>query len=151
MITTPFRKESMKCCHNSFSPLVGSAPAGGSFFFSSNHPPYLQWIVKNFQKHPIKVSSECPYYEGGVLMTDTLSPEVKSALSGITTDHFFTPEQFQKDIDYYRAQIITKALLDAELISLEEYHKLSELNAKSFSPFLVDIFPNTVDNTAVQR
>jgi len=34
---------------------------------------------------------------------------------------------------------------------LEEYHKLSELNAKSFSPFLVDIFPNTVDNTAVQR
>ena len=140
----------MKCCHNSFSPLVGSAPAGGSFF-SSNHPPYLQWIVKNFQKHPIKVSSECPYYEGGVLMTDTLSPEVKSALSGITTDHFFTPEQFQKDIDYYRAQIITKALLDTELISLEEYHKLSELNAKSFSPFLVDIFPNTVDNTAVQR
>ena len=69
-------------------------------------------------------------------MTDTLSPEVKSALSGITTDHFFTPEQFQKDIDYYRAQIITKAMLDAELISLEEYHKLSELNAKSFSPFL---------------
>lgn len=84
-------------------------------------------------------------------MTDTLSPEVKSALSGITTDPFFTPEQFQKDIDYYRAQKITKALLDAELISLEEYHKLSELNAQSFSPFLVDIFPNTVDNTAVQR
>ena len=84
-------------------------------------------------------------------MTDTLSPEVNSALSGITTDRFFTPEQFQKDIDYYRAQKITKALLDAELISLEEYHKLSGLNAQSFSPFLVDIFPNTVDNTAVQR
>ena len=109
----------MKCCHNSFSPLVGIMPTGGSFF-SSNHPPHLQWIVKNFQKHPIKAPSECPYYEGGVLMTDTLSPEVKSALSGITTDHFFTPEQFQKDIDYYRAQKITKALLDAELISLEE-------------------------------
>ena len=84
-------------------------------------------------------------------MTDTLSPEVKSALSGVTTDRFFTPEQFQRDIDYYRAQIIAKALLGAELISMEEYHKLSDLNAQSFSPFLVDIFPNTVDKPSVQR
>ncbi len=84
-------------------------------------------------------------------MTDALSPEVKSALSGVTTDRFFTPEQFQRDIDYYRAQIIAKALLDAELISLEEYHKLSDLNAQSFSPFLVDILPNTVDKPSVQR
>jgi hypothetical protein len=108
----------------------------------------LQAALFYFVKSPSPPPVES---KGGVLMTNTLSPEVKSALSGITTDHFFTPEQFQKDIDYYRAQIITKALLDAELISLEEYHKLSELNAKSFSPFLVDIFPNTVDNTAVQR
>ena len=50
----------MKCCHNSFSPLVGSAPAGDSFF-SSNRPPYLQWIVTggvfpmtNEQKEQVK-------------------------------------------------------------------------------------------------
>ena len=84
-------------------------------------------------------------------MTDTLNPEIRSALADVTTDHFFTPEQFQRDIDYYRAQNIAKVLLDAELITLSEYDKLSELNAKTFSPFLVEIFPKTVDSTAVQR
>ena len=80
-----------------------------------------------------------------------IDKQIKSALDGITTDHFFTEEQFQKDIDFYRAQIIAKLMLDAGLISVVEYDKLSILNAKTFSPFLVDIFPNTVDNTAVQR
>ena len=71
-------------------------------------------------------------------MTDTLNQEVKSALKDVMTDRFFTPEQFQQDIDYYRAQSIAKSMLEADLISLEECQKLSELNAKSFSPFLVD-------------
>ena len=27
-----------------------------------------------------------------------------AALEGISTEHLFTPEQFQQDVDYYRAQ-----------------------------------------------
>ena len=42
---------------------------------SSNRPPYLQWIVKNFQKHPIKVPSECPYYEGGAIHAEKKTAE----------------------------------------------------------------------------
>ena len=80
-----------------------------------------------------------------------LDKDIKTSLDGVTTDHFFTPEQLQKDIDYYRAQTIAKSMLDAELISADEFNILSSLNAKSFSPFLVDIFPKTVDNTTVQR
>ena len=55
------------------------------------------------------------------------------------------------EINYYRAQKITEQLYASGMISFDEYDKLTALNRKTFSPFLVDIFPNTVDNTAVQR
>ena len=35
--------------------------------------------------------------------------------------------------------------------SEQAYDKLSNLNRKTFSPFLADIFPNTVDNSSKQR
>ena len=65
----------------------------------------------------------------------------------ISTAHLFTAEQFQKDIDYYRAQKIADALLNSGLISLAQFNKLTELNRKSFSHFLAEIMPETVDNT----
>lgn len=80
-----------------------------------------------------------------------LDPDLAAALDGVSTDHFFTPEQFQQDVDYFRAQRISKTLLDAGLISLSQFDKLSEMNRKTFSPFLADIFPNAVDNSSKQR
>ena len=80
-----------------------------------------------------------------------LDPDLVAALDGVSTDHFFTPEQFQQDVDYFRAQRISKTLLDAGLISLSQFDKLSEMNRKTFSPFLEDIFPNTVDKSSKQR
>ena len=77
--------------------------------------------------------------------------DLAAVLDGVTTEHFFTEEQFQRDVDYFRAQQITKAMLDAGLISLSQFDKLSNLNRKSFSPFLADIFPNTVDKSSKQR
>ena len=86
-------------------------------------------------------------------MTQTTLPDTQlaAALDGVTTEYFFTPEQFQQDVDFYRAQQISKAMLDAGLISLSQFDKLSEINRKTFSPFLADIFPNTVDNSSKQR
>ncbi len=86
-------------------------------------------------------------------MTQITLPDsdLATALDGVTTDHFFTDEQFQRDVDYFRAQKLTKAMLDAGLISLSQFDKLSNLNRKTFSPFLADIFPNTVDNSSKQR
>ena len=80
-----------------------------------------------------------------------LDPDLAAALDGVSTDHFFTPEQFQQDVDYFRAQQISKTLLDAGLISLSQFDKLSEMNRKTFSSFLADIYPNTVDNSSKQR
>ena len=75
-----------------------------------------------------------------------------AALEGISTEHLFTPEQFQQDVDYYRAQCITKSLLDSGLISLShQSNKLTALNRKSFSPFLAEIMPEPVDITSIQR
>ena len=66
---------------------------------------------------------------------------------GISTERYFTAEQFQKDVDYYRAQKIANSLLSSGLISLVQFNKLTELNRKSFSPFLTEIMPEIVDNT----
>ena len=76
-------------------------------------------------------------------MTQITLPDadLTAALDGITTDHFFTEDQFQKDVDYYRAQRITKIMLDAGLISLSQFDKLTAMNRKSFSPFLHEIMP----------
>ena len=64
-----------------------------------------------------------------------------AALDGVSTDRFFTREQFQKDVDYYRAQRIARSMLDAGLISLRQFCSLTALNRTSFSPFLAQIMP----------
>ena len=77
-------------------------------------------------------------------MTQITLPDadLAAALDGVSTDHFFTEEQFQRDMDYYRAQTIAKTMLDAGLISLSQFDKLTALNRRSFSPFLAEIMPN---------
>lgn len=70
-----------------------------------------------------------------------LDADLAAALDGVTTDRFFTDEQFQRDVDYYRAQTIAKTMLDTGLISLSQFNKLTVLNRKSFSPFLAEIMP----------
>lgn len=70
-----------------------------------------------------------------------LDADLTAALDGVTTDRFFTDEQFQRDVDYYRAQNIAKTMLDTGLISLSQFNKLTVLNRKSFSPFLAEIMP----------
>lgn len=76
-------------------------------------------------------------------MTQITLPDtdIAAAFDGVTTEYFFTAEQFQRDVDYYRAQNIAKSMLDTGLISLSQFNKLTALNRKSFSPFLHEIMP----------
>ena len=53
-----------------------------------------------------------------------------------------TQEQLQNDFDYYRAEKITKKLLDAGLITAEEYKKTMKLNRETFKPFLYQLMPD---------
>lgn len=53
-----------------------------------------------------------------------------------------TTEQLQRDTGYHKAQLLLQNLLDSGLISLSEYNKITLLNRKTFSPYLVEIMPN---------
>ena len=48
----------------------------------------------------------------------------------------WTPEEVQRDYDYFMAQKAVKLLLENKLISLSEFDKLTELNRKTFYPYL---------------
>lgn len=49
--------------------------------------------------------------------------------------------QIQQDYDYFIAQKIANTMLSAELISLVEFNKLTQINRDTFSPMLAEIMP----------
>lgn len=53
-----------------------------------------------------------------------------------------TQEQLCNDAGYHRSEQLLISMLNCELISVDEFNKITELNRKSFSPYLVDIMPN---------
>ena len=54
------------------------------------------------------------------------------------------------EINYYRAQKITEKLYASGMISFDEYDKITAFNRQSFSPFLVDLLPKTLDKSCNQ-
>ena len=50
-------------------------------------------------------------------------------------------EQMQNEYNYVLAQQITKRLLEAGLITKDEFHKITAKNRESFSPLLGRIMP----------
>lgn len=53
----------------------------------------------------------------------------------------WTPEEVQRDYDYFMAQKAAELLLENKLISLSEFDKLTELNRKTFYPYLSELIP----------
>ncbi len=76
-----------------------------------------------------------------------LDGNLAAHFEGMTTEHFFTEEQFQRDVDYYRSQIIARRMLEAGLITTAQFNRLTELNRQSFLPFLVEIMPKLLDKS----
>ena len=76
----------------------------------------------------------------------TIQPK---ALSGIVMPNentnvksgYFTHERIQGDLNYIRAQGITKQMLDDGLISVAEFNKLTAINRETFSPLFAEIIP----------
>ena len=54
------------------------------------------------------------------------------------------------EINYYRAQILTRLLFESGLITAGECDKLTELNRASFSPSLADLLLKTLEKPAAQ-
>lgn len=58
-----------------------------------------------------------------------------------TRSGYFTQERITGDLDHYRAQRLAKAMLDAGLISIGEFNKLSVINRETFRPLFAEIMP----------
>ena len=48
--------------------------------------------------------------------------------------HEITQEELQRDFDYYRAQKVLETMFMFGMISVDEFHKISAINRKTFSP-----------------
>ena len=53
--------------------------------------------------------------------------------------HEITQEELQREFDYYRAQQMLETMFMFGMISVDEFHKISAYNRKTFSPFLAEI------------
>lgn len=53
----------------------------------------------------------------------------------------WTPEEVQRDYDYFMAQKAAEQLLKGKLISLSEFDKLTQINRETFYPYLVELMP----------
>lgn len=50
-------------------------------------------------------------------------------------------EQIQREFNYIQAENISKKMLEKGLINEVEFDRITELNRKTFSPFLAKIMP----------
>ena len=55
------------------------------------------------------------------------------------TAHRLTEKQFYDEINYYRAEKLTKKMLDAGLITPDEHDKILEEARKIFVPILAEL------------
>ena len=56
-------------------------------------------------------------------------------------------KQVISEIDYHRAQRITEILYHMDLITFEEYEKITKQNRCTFSPILVELLPTPTKET----
>ena len=53
----------------------------------------------------------------------------------------FTDEELKQEYSYYLAQKLLKKMLENDMISADEFNKITEKNRESFSPYLAEIMP----------
>lgn len=55
--------------------------------------------------------------------------------------HKITKEELQQEYDFYRAQQMLETMFMFGMISVDEFHKITAQNRKTFSLFLAEIMP----------
>ena len=82
---------------------------------------------------PLKTACNLQWKTGGGYVMPNENTNVQSG--------YFTQERIQGDLDYSRAQDISKKMLDDGLISVAEFNKLTAINRETFSPLFAEIMP----------
>ena len=52
------------------------------------------------------------------------------------------------ELNYYKAQAITELLYARDMITFDEYDKLTDLNRQTFSPLYADLLPKSLEKTS---
>ncbi|MBQ4466480.1 MAG: hypothetical protein II916_11080 [Oscillospiraceae bacterium] len=54
------------------------------------------------------------------------------------------------EINYYKAQELTELLYARDMITFDEYDKLTDLNRQTFSPMYADLLPKSLEKSPNQ-
>ena len=52
------------------------------------------------------------------------------------------------ELNYYKAQAITELLYAKDMITFDEYDKLTDLNRQTFSPLYTDLLPKSLEKSS---
>ena len=106
--------------------------------YPSVRPDFSVWVEELISFRIRNCSSET-----NVFIRKESTMQVRKITTPLTEvevpEHRYTDEQLRRECDYIRAEIMTKKLLDAGLISDDEYNQIMKENRRSFSPYLAEI------------
>ena len=54
------------------------------------------------------------------------------------------------ELNYYKAQALTELLYARDMITFDEYDKLTDLNRQTFSPLYADLLPKSLEKSSTQ-
>ena len=54
------------------------------------------------------------------------------------------------ELNYYKAQALTELLYARDMITFDEYDKLTDLNRQTFSPLYTDLLPKSLEKSSNQ-
>ena len=54
------------------------------------------------------------------------------------------------ELNYYKAQALTELLYARDMITFDEYDKLTDLNRQTFSPMYADLLPKSLEKSSEQ-
>ena len=52
------------------------------------------------------------------------------------------------ELNYYKAQALTELLYARDMITFDEYDKLTDLNKQTFSPLYADLLPKSLEKSS---
>ena len=52
------------------------------------------------------------------------------------------------ELNYYKAQALTELLYAKDMITFDEYDKLTDLNRQTFSPLYADLLPKSLEKSS---
>ena len=52
------------------------------------------------------------------------------------------------ELNYYKAQALTELLYARDMITFDEYDKLTDLNRQTFSPLYTDLLPKSLEKSS---